>query len=115
MKEKAIKALKEMGANLSLGIGSKEVKGFIYIVFIMQLYEEHGCYFSNMRSCFEIVAKRNDTTWENVMDCVNQAIDKLISNDKVSSSAAVVKYLGFMPKATANFLAMMYRRLKEEE
>ena len=52
MREKAINALMEMGAHLSLPSGSKAMNGSVYIVLIMQLYEEHGCYFSNMRSCF---------------------------------------------------------------
>lgn len=112
MREKAINALTEMGAHLSLSSGNKAMNGFVYIVFIMQLYEENGCYFSNMRSCFEIVAKRNGTTWENVMVCVNEAIGNLFEN---GNGAAVVKYLGFMPKTSGNFLAMMYQRLKEEE
>ena len=116
MREKTINALVEMGANMSVGLSnSKPLDGFVYIVSIMQLYEENGFYFTNMRICFEVVARQHNTTWENVMNCVNEAIQNLMSADNGSKGAAVVKYLGFMPKTSGNFLAMMYRRLKEEE
>ena len=112
MREKAINALLEMGASTSVSLrDANPLDGFIYIVHIMEIYEEHGAYFTNMRMCFEMVARRSNTTWENVMCCVNSAIENLLEN---GNGSAVVKYLGFMPKTSGNFLAMMYQRLKED-
>lgn len=107
MRKKAADAL------IACGIPMNQ-SGFLYIVDIMQLYEENGALMTNMGVVYGIIGKRYKTDSRFVMENIRYSIDFGRYNCR---TGAWVNYFGltFTPKTIGNCLASMYMRLKEEE
>ena len=104
---------KETDALISCGIPMNQ-SGFIYIVDIMQLYEENGAPMTNMEIVYRMIAKIRNREWQDVMENIRYSIDFGRDN---CLTGEWNKYFGltFTPKTIGNCLANMYMRLKEEE
>ena len=107
MRKKATDAL------IACGIPMNQ-SGFLYIVDIMQLYEENGAPMTKMEIVYRMIAKIRNREWKDVMENIRYSIDFGRDNCRTGEWD---KYFGltFTPKTIGNCLASMYMRLKEEE
>lgn len=105
MRKKATDAL------IACGIPMNQ-SGFLYIVDIMELYEEHGSPLTNMKAVYEIIARKRKNEPKYVMESISYSIDFGSQNCR---TGAFVNYFGFTDKTNGNYLAMMWQRLKEEK
>lgn len=107
MRNKATDAL------LSIGIPMNQ-PGFLYMVDILELFEENGAPITNMGAVYNMVAKARRCCPKEVTESISYSIKYAFANGKVANRT---KYfgLGITPKSNGNYLAMMWQRLKEEE
>lgn len=107
MRDKAAKAL------ISMGIPMNQ-SGFLYILDIMELFEEHGAPITNMMAVYEMIARKRGRSISDVMYQIKFSIEFGFKN---CQSGAWVNYFGlaYTPKTNGNYLATMWQRLKEEE
>lgn len=106
MRKKATDAL------LAIGIPMNQ-PGFLYIVDIMQLYNEHGAPMTNMGAVYSIIGKKYKTDSRFVIESINYSLNFGLENCR---TGAWVNYFGltFTPPTIGNCLANMYMRLKED-
>ena len=105
MRKKATDAL------IACGIPMNQ-SGFLYIVDIMELYEEHGSPMTNMDTVYRIIGKKRNTDPKYILENISWSIN---FGSKNCRTRAFVNYFGFTDKTNGNYLAFMYQRLKEEE
>lgn len=107
MRKKATDAL------IACGIPMNQ-SGFLYIVDIMQLYEENGAPMTNMGVVYGIIGKRYKTDSRFIIENIHYSLKFGRDNCRTGEWD---KYFGltFTPKTIGNCLASMYMRLKEEE
>lgn len=105
MRKRATKAL------LACGIPMNQ-SGFLYILDAMEIYEKNGAPMTNMKIVYGIIAKHHNVQPEYVCENIRYSIDFGFAN---CGSGAFVNYFGFTDKSNGNYLAMMWKRLKEEE
>lgn len=107
MRDKAAKALILMGIPMNQS-------GFLYIVDIMELYEEHGAPMTNMGAVYRKVAISRKRNPDDIKNEISRSIQYAFNSGSTSER---IKYfgLGITPKSNGNYLAMMWQRLKEEE
>ena len=105
MRKKATDAL------ISCGISMNQ-SGFLYIVDIMQLYEENGAPMTNMKAVYEMIAQKRRMSTDDVMNQIKYAVDfgRMNGNREVFN-----KYFGNFIPTNGNSLAWFWQRLKEEE
>ena len=105
MKNKAINALIEMGADAGN-------KGFQYIVDAMILFQDDELRNGKTMILYSKIAKMHNTSWENVERCIRHLFRTVLSN---GNRKAVEKYLSMQKPTNSNLLHVFYLRLTQEE
>ena len=101
MRGKAIEALISMGIPMTH-------KGFGYIADAMELYKENGQVMTNMAMVYNLIAKKNEVSWQTVERDIRYAFSKAFEKGVLDK---VEYYLGTMPQSNGNRLAILYYRL----
>ena len=105
MKNKAINALIEMGADAGN-------KGFQYIVDAMVLFEDDEIRNGKITILYSKIAKMHNTSWERVERCIRHSFKNVLAN---GNQKAVEKYLPTQKPTNSNLLHVFYLRLAQEE
>lgn len=105
MKNKAINALIEMGADAGN-------KGFEYIVDAMTLFENDEIRTGKTMLLYSKIAEMHNTSWENVERCIRHSFKTILTRGKLNT---VEKYLSTQKTTNGNLLHVFYIRLTQEE
>lgn len=104
MRDKTAKALISMGMPMNQ-------TGFLYILDIMELYEMmNGSLYFN-KACNYVAEKRKHKV-EHIIENIQYSIDYVMEN---GNGAEIVKYFGFVPKETDDYLKLLFKKLKEDD
>ena len=105
MKNKAINALIEMGANMS-------DNGFAYIVDAMVLFEDEEIRTGSVMHLYERIADMHNKTSMAVERCIRNEFGTIT---KKGNLRAVEKYLTMQNTTNSNLLHVFYFRLSRED
>lgn len=105
MREKVKKVLLECGIPMNQS-------GFLYILDVMEMFNENCAPITNMRTVYEIISKKRGHSVTDIMENITYSIEFGYKNCK---TGAWGKYFGLMYRANGNYLANMWQKLKEEE
>lgn len=86
--------------------------GFVYIVDAMELYQNNGEAFTNMKLAYFRISDIRKKSSEHIMNEISKVFDYAYKNGNRSE---VIKYFGLTRRSNGNHLAVLYQRLKEEE
>lgn len=105
MRRKTIDALIEMGM-------PADIKGFHYIVDVMELFEDVEMRLGKTMVIYNEIAKKNKTTASKVERAIRHAFGTVISR---GNSENVEKYLTLQNTTNGNLLHILYLRLTQED
>lgn len=105
MKNKAINALIEMGADAGN-------KGFRYIVDAMILFENDEIRNGKIMDLYSKIAGMHNTSQSRVERCIRHSFKTILEN---GNQGAVEKYFPTQNRTNSNLLHVFYLRLTQEE
>lgn len=104
MKNRATNALLEMGM-------PADIKGFRYIIEIMELYKDENVRHGKMMELYKKIADNHDTTPSKVERAIRHAFETVLNRGRLN---IVQKYITFDNTTNGNLLAIFYIRLSQE-